>query len=36
MPTKPEQSDVGMLVHGANGDIPRIVLAPGDPPMRSS
>jgi len=31
MPTKPEQSDVGMLVHGANGDIPRIVLAPGDP-----
>ena len=31
MPTKPEQSDVGMLVHGANGDIPRVVLAPGDP-----
>ena len=30
MPTKPEQSDVGMLVYGANGDIPRIVLAPGD------
>jgi 2-oxoglutarate ferredoxin oxidoreductase subunit alpha len=31
MPTKPEQSDVGMLVHGANGDFPRVVLAPGDP-----
>ena len=32
MPTKPEQSDLNMLVHGGNGDFPRIVLAPGDPP----
>lgn len=31
MPTKPEQSDLGMLVHGGNGDFPRIVLSPGDP-----
>ncbi|MDE3111344.1 MAG: 2-oxoacid:acceptor oxidoreductase subunit alpha [Chloroflexota bacterium] len=31
MPTKPEQSDIGMLISGGNGDIPRIVLAPGDP-----
>jgi 2-oxoglutarate ferredoxin oxidoreductase subunit alpha len=31
MPTKPEQSDIGMLVHGGNGDFPRIVLAPGNP-----
>jgi len=31
MPTKPEQSDLGMLVHGANGDFPRIVLAPANP-----
>jgi 2-oxoglutarate ferredoxin oxidoreductase subunit alpha len=31
MPTKPEQSDLGMLAAGANGDIPRVVLAPGDP-----
>jgi len=31
MPTKPEQSDLGMLVHGAPGDFPRVVLAPGDP-----
>jgi len=31
MPTKPEQSDLNMLVHGGNGDFPRIVLAPGDP-----
>ncbi len=31
MPTKPEQSDLGMLLHGGNGDFPRIVLAPGDP-----
>ncbi len=30
MPTKPEQSDLGMLVHGGNGDFPRIVLTPGD------
>ena len=31
MPTKPEQSDLSMLVHGGNGDFPRIVLSPGDP-----
>ncbi len=31
MPTKPEQSDIGMVVHGGNGDFPRLVLAPGDP-----
>ena len=31
MPTKPEQSDIGMIVHGGNGDLPRIVLAPGNP-----
>ena len=31
MPTKPEQSDLGMLVHGGNGEFPRIVLTPGDP-----
>ncbi len=31
MPTKSEQSDIGMLVHGGNGDFPRIVLAPGNP-----
>ncbi len=31
MPTKPEQSDVGMLAFGGNGDYPRIVLAPGGP-----
>ena len=31
MPTKPEQSDVDMLVHGASGDFPRVVLAPCDP-----
>ncbi len=31
MPTKPEQSDIGMVVHGGNGDFPRVVLAPGDP-----
>jgi 2-oxoglutarate/2-oxoacid ferredoxin oxidoreductase subunit alpha len=31
MPTKPEQSDVDMLVHGASGDFPRVVLAPSDP-----
>lgn len=30
MPTKPEQSDIGMLIHGGNGDFPRIVLAAGD------
>lgn len=31
MPTKPEQSDIDMLVHGANGDFPRVVLCPGNP-----
>jgi len=31
MPTKPEQSDINMLVHGGNGDFPRIVLAPSTP-----
>ena len=31
MPTKPEQSDLAMLVHGGNGEFPRVVLAPGDP-----
>lgn len=31
MPTKSEQSDINMLVHGGNGDFPRIVLAPATP-----
>jgi 2-oxoglutarate ferredoxin oxidoreductase subunit alpha len=31
MPTKPEQSDLQMLALGANGDFPRIVLAPTGP-----
>jgi 2-oxoglutarate ferredoxin oxidoreductase subunit alpha len=31
MPTKIEQSDIGMLVHGSNGDFPRVVLCPGNP-----
>jgi 2-oxoglutarate ferredoxin oxidoreductase subunit alpha len=31
MPTKPEQSDIDMMAFGANGDFPRIVLAPGGP-----
>ncbi len=31
MPTKPEQSDLDMLVFGGNGDFPRIVLAPTNP-----
>jgi 2-oxoglutarate ferredoxin oxidoreductase subunit alpha len=30
MPTKPEQSDIDMLVFGGNGEFPRIVLAPCD------
>ncbi|MBC8239338.1 MAG: 2-oxoacid:acceptor oxidoreductase subunit alpha [Alphaproteobacteria bacterium] len=29
MPTKVEQSDLGMLINGGNGDFPRIVLCPG-------
>ncbi len=31
MPTKSEQSDINMMVFGANGDFPRVVLAPGGP-----
>ncbi|MET0379787.1 MAG: 2-oxoacid:acceptor oxidoreductase subunit alpha [Spongiibacteraceae bacterium] len=31
MPTKIEQSDIGMLAHGSNGDFPRVILAPGNP-----
>lgn len=30
MPTKTEQSDLWLAIHGNNGEIPRIVLAPGD------
>ncbi|HEY3265602.1 MAG TPA: 2-oxoacid:acceptor oxidoreductase subunit alpha [Armatimonadota bacterium] len=30
MPTKTEQGDLNLAVHGAHGDIPRIVLAPPD------
>jgi 2-oxoglutarate ferredoxin oxidoreductase subunit alpha len=30
MPTKPEQSDIDMMVYGGNGEFPRIVLAPCD------
>ncbi|MBT4890980.1 MAG: 2-oxoacid:acceptor oxidoreductase subunit alpha [Rhodospirillales bacterium] len=30
MPTKVEQSDLGMMISGGNGDFPRIVLAPGN------
>ena len=31
MPTKPEQSDLNLLVFGGHGDFPRIVLSPGTP-----
>jgi 2-oxoglutarate ferredoxin oxidoreductase subunit alpha len=31
MPTKPEQSDLNIMVFGGHGDFPRIVLAPGHP-----
>lgn len=31
LPTKPEQSDLNLLVFGGHGDFPRIVLAPGTP-----
>lgn len=31
MPTKPEQSDLSMLVYGGHGEFPRVVLSPGDP-----
>ena len=30
MPTKLEQSDIGVMVHGGHGDFPRVVLAPAD------
>jgi 2-oxoglutarate ferredoxin oxidoreductase subunit alpha len=31
MPTKPEQSDLNLMVFGGHGDFPRVVLAPGHP-----
>ena len=31
LPTKPEQSDINLMVYGGHGDFPRIVLAPGTP-----
>ena len=31
MPTKPEQSDLNLMVFGGHGDFPRIVLTPGHP-----
>jgi len=31
MPTKPEQSDLNLMIFGGHGDFPRIVLAPGHP-----
>lgn len=31
MPTKPEQSDIGLMTQGANGDFPRVVLCPATP-----
>ncbi len=31
MPTKPEQSDINLMIFGGHGDFPRIVLAPGHP-----
>jgi len=31
LPTKPEQSDLNLLVFGGHGDFPRIVLSPGTP-----
>jgi 2-oxoglutarate ferredoxin oxidoreductase subunit alpha len=31
MPTKTEQSDIGMLTQGANGDFPRVTLCPSGP-----
>ena len=30
MPTKTEQSDLNLAIYGNNGEIPKIVLAPGD------
>ena len=31
MPTKPEQSDINLMVYGGHGDFPRVVLAPSTP-----
>lgn len=31
MPTRPEQSDLNLMVFGGHGDFPRIVLSPGHP-----
>ncbi|MEX2482534.1 MAG: 2-oxoacid:acceptor oxidoreductase subunit alpha [Gammaproteobacteria bacterium] len=31
LPTKPEQSDINLMVYGGHGDFPRAVLAPGTP-----
>ncbi len=31
LPTKPEQSDINLMVYGGHGDFPRVVLAPGHP-----
>lgn len=31
LPTKPEQSDINLMVYGGHGDFPRAVLAPGNP-----
>jgi 2-oxoglutarate ferredoxin oxidoreductase subunit alpha len=31
MPTKPEQSDLNLMVFGGHGDFPRFVLTPGHP-----
>jgi 2-oxoglutarate ferredoxin oxidoreductase subunit alpha len=31
LPTKPEQSDINLMVFGGHGDFPRIVLSPGHP-----
>ena len=31
LPTKPEQSDLNLLIFGGHGDFPRVVLAPGTP-----
>lgn len=31
MPTKPEQSDLNLMIFGGHGEFPRVVLAPGHP-----
>ncbi len=31
LPTKPEQSDLNLILFGGHGDFPRVVLAPGTP-----